>query len=351
MMRLQKACLATGLLFNILAVTPLVGTAGAQTVTLKYSDLFPAQYPFGRLTQQYAEAIKKATNGQVSIEVFPSGTLTPPAQCYEGVVQGLADICQAVLAYTPGRFPLMSVVDLPGYPVNGNITTQMANRIFSEFKPKEFEDVQVLYLHAHPPGHILTVEKPVKALDDLKGLRIRATGLSAEVITALGAAPVSMPITQTYEPLRRRVVDGTDGSLNTLRYYRFAEVTNFSTLSNVVGYVSTFVIAMNKQKWDSLPDDIKAAFLKVNAEFVQKAADLWNTIELDGYKFAKEKGHTFIALSPEEEQRWQDAALPVIRKGFVERAAKASVPGEKALEIRDKLMSELAAKYPPIKRD
>jgi TRAP-type C4-dicarboxylate transport system substrate-binding protein len=327
------------------------GMAQAQKITLKYSDLFPAQYPFGQLTQQYADAIKAATNGRVEIQVFPSGTLTPPAQCYEGVVQGLADICQAVLAYTPGRFPLMSVVDLPGYPVNGNVTTQMANRIYSEFKPKEFDDVQVQYLHAHPPGHILTVDKPVKTLDDLKGLRIRATGLSAEVITALGAAPVSMPITQTYEPLRRKVVDGTDGSLNTLRYYRFAEVTNYSTLSNVVGYVSTFVIAMNKQKWNSLPDDIKAAFVKVNAEFVQKAADLWNTIELDGYKFAKEKGHTFIVLSPEEEKRWQETALPVVRKNFLDRAAKAGVAGDKVIDARDKLMSELSAKFPPIKRD
>jgi len=336
---------------GLLVATASAGLAHAQKITLKYSDLFPAQYPFGQLTQQYAEAIKAATNGRVEIQVFPSGTLTPPAQCYEGVVQGLADICQAVLAYTPGRFPLMSVVDLPGYPVNGNVTTQMANRIYSEFKPKEFDDVQVLYLHAHPPGHILTVDKPVKALDDLKGLRIRATGLSAEVITALGAAPVSMPITQTYEPLRRKVVDGTDGSLNTLRYYRFAEVTNFSTLSNVVGYVSTFVIAMNKQKWNSLPDEVKAAFVKVNTEFVQRAADLWNTIELDGYEFAKDKGHTFIALSPDEEKRWQQTVLPIVRKNFIERATKAGVTGEKALEARDKLMTELGSKYPPIKRD
>jgi TRAP-type C4-dicarboxylate transport system substrate-binding protein len=351
MMRLQKACLATSLLFSLLAVMPFVGTAGAQTITLKYSDLFPAQYPFGRLTQQYAEAIKKATNGQVQIEVFPSGALTPPAQCYEGVIQGLSDICQAVLAYTPGRFPLMSVIDLPGYPVNGHVTTQMANRIHDAFKPAEFNAVQILYFHAHPPGHLLTVDKVVKTLADLKGLRIRSTGLSAEIITALGAVPVSMPITQTYEPLRRKVVDGTDGSLNTLRYYRFAEVTNFSTQSNVVGYVSTFVVAMNKQKWDALSAEAKKAFQAVNAEFVQKAAELWNEIELDGYKFAKDKGHTFIALPADEEKRWQDAVLPVVRKSFLDKAKQAGVQGEQALALRDKLIGELKDKYPSILRN
>jgi hypothetical protein len=91
--------------------------------------------------------------------------------------------------------------------------------------------------------------------------------------------------------------------------------------------------------------------VKVNAEFVQKAADLWNTIELDGYKFAKEKGHTFIVLSPEEEKRWQETALPVVRKNFLDRAAKAGVAGDKVIDARDKLMSELSAKFPPIKRD
>lgn len=351
MIRLRKRRAATGLFLSLLAAIYFVGTAGAQTVTLKYSDLFPAQYPFGQLTQQYAEAIKKATNGQVAIEVFPSGALTPPGQCYEGVIQGLSDICQAVLAYTPGRFPLMSVVDLPGYPVNGQITTQVANRIYDAFKPTEFNAVQILYFHAHPPGHLLTVDKPVKTLADLKGLRIRSTGLSAEIITALGAAPVSMPITQAYEPLRRKVVDGTDGSLNTLRYYRFAEVTTHSTQSNVVGYVSTFVVAMNKQKWEALSAEAKKAFQTVNSEFVQKAADLWNTIELDGYKFAKDKGHTFIALPPDEKKRWQEAVLPVVRKNFLAKANQAGVPGEQALALRDKLIGELKDKYPSIIRN
>lgn len=350
-MRVCKSYRAASLIFGLFALVSLASAANAQTITLKYSDLFPAQYPFGKLTQEYAEAIKKATDGRVQIDVFPSGTLTPPAQCYEGVIQGLSDICQAVLAYTPGRFPFMGAVDLPGYPVNGQITTQIANRLYAEFRPAEFDAVQVLYFHTHPPGHILTVDKPVKSLADLKGLRIRSTGLSAEIITALGAAPVSMPITQAYDPLRRKVVDGTDGSLNTLRYYRFAEVTNYSTLSNVVGYVSTFVIAMNKQKWDSLPGDVQKAFQAVSAEFIQKSADLWNTIELDGYNFAKDKGHTFIVLPPDEEKRWQDAVLPVVRKSYLDKARQAGVAGDKALEFRDKLVVELKDKYPPIKRD
>ncbi len=350
-MRVCKLSPVARWLPGVFAALLLATGANAQTITLKYSDLFPAQYPFGKLTEEYAEAIKKATDGKVQIDVFPSGTLTPPAQCYEGVVQGLSDICQTVLAYTPGRFPVMGAIDLPGYPVNGELTTQIANRIYAEFKPKEFDQVQVLYFHTHPPGHILTVDKPVKSLEDLKGLRIRSTGLSAEIVSALGAAPVSMPITQAYDPLRRKVVDGTDGSLNTLRYYRFAEVTNYSTLANVVGYVSTFVIAMNKQKWDSLPADVQKAFQEVNAEFIRKAGELWNTIELDGYNFAKEKGHTFITLSPEEEKRWQDAVYPVVRKNYLDRAKKAGVDGEQVLAFRDKLVGELKDQHPPIKRD
>src|SRR5687768_17045677 len=93
--------------------------AGAQTTVLRFSDLFPAAYPFGALSAQFAKDVKERTGGKVDIQVFPSGTLTPPPQCYEGVLQGLSDMCQAVLAYTPGRFPVMESVDLPGYPNSG----------------------------------------------------------------------------------------------------------------------------------------------------------------------------------------------------------------------------------------
>ncbi len=325
----------------------LGGTAHAQT-TLRMSDLFPTAYPFGELTAEFAEDVAERTQGQVKIEVFPAGSLTPPQQCFEGVLQGLSDICQAVLAYTPGRFPLMEVVDLPGYPASGMVTTMVANDIYQQFTPKELEQVKVLYVHAHPPGSIMTVDKPVRTLDDLRGMKIRSTGLSARILEALGASPVSMPITQAYDPLKRGVVEGTDGTFNSLRYYRFAEVTDYTTLSSDVGYVSTFAVVMNRSKWDALPEDVQAALETLADEYMIKAGELWDRIEQEGLDFGKEQGHTFIPLADDEAQRWRDAVLEPLHSSYVERANKAGLPGQEILDARQAAIEKHAEVYPPI---
>lgn len=324
------------------------GPATAQEVTLRYSDLFPAAYPFGQLTADFANDVKTKTGGKVVVQVFPAGTLTPPAQCFEGVLQGLSDICQAVLAYTPGRFPLMEVVDLPSYPDTGQVTTRVANAIYKRFQPKELDAVKVLYLHAHPPGVIMTVNKPVRSLDDLKGLRIRSTGLSARILTALGASPVSMPITQAYDPLKRSVIDGTDGSFNTLRYYRFAEVTKYTTLSTDVGYVSTFAIVMNKAKWDALSPDAKKALEEVSASYVDKAAALWDRIELEGLAVGREKGHTFIPLPAQEMAKWRAAVIEPLEGDYVKRMQALNLPGSEALSLKKELIKRLSSEFAPI---
>lgn len=324
------------------------GAAGAQTTVLRFSDLFPAAYPFGQLSAQFAKDVKARTGGKVDVQVFPSGTLTPPAQCFEGVLQGLSDICQAVLAYTPGRFPVMEAVDLPGYPHNGQLTTRVANEVYQKFQPKEFDAVKVLYLHAHPPGSIMTVSKPVRTLDDLKGMKIRSTGLSARIVTALGASPVSMPITQAYDPLKRGVVDGTDGSFNTLRYYRFAEVTKYTTVSTDVGYVSTFAVVMNKAKWNALPAEVREALDAVSREYMAKSGALWDQIEREGLATGREKGHEFIKLEAKELERWRAAVIQPLEADYTKRASALGLPGAEIVKFKREAVARHAPAYPAL---
>jgi len=334
--------------FAFAALLATGSTLAAETTVLRFSDLFPAAYPFGKLSTEFAQEINMRTSGKVEVQVFPSGTLTAPAQCFEGVLQGLSDMCQAVLAYTPGRFPVMEAVDLPGYPISGRLTTKVANEVFRKFDPKELSQVHVLYVHAHPPGSILTTTKPVRKLEDLKGMRIRSTGLSARILTALGASPVSMPITQAYDPLKRGVVDGTDGTFNTHRYYRFAEVTKFTTVSTDVGYVTTFAVVVNKDKWNSLPPDVRPAIEAVSAEYAVKAGELWDRIEMEGLAYARERQHEFIRLEPSEMARWRDAALAPLEADYVKRMEAAGLPGREVLDVKKAAIRKYAAEFPPL---
>ncbi len=148
--------------------------------------------------------------------MFPGATLTPADQCYDGVVKGISDIGMSVLSYTRGRFPTMEVIDLPlGYQA-GLQATKLCNAYYEKFKPKELDDTKIMYLHAHGPG-ILHTKTPVSKLEELKGMKIRCSGTSAKVVTALGAAPVAMPQNETYDALQKGVVQGVVSPLKPSR--------------------------------------------------------------------------------------------------------------------------------------
>jgi len=191
------------LLFAASALAPsFIPSAQAQTVNLTYSIFFPPTHGQSKAGEAWAKEIEKRTNGQVKISVFSGGTLSPADQCYDGAVKGISDIGMSCFAYTRGRFPLMEVLDLPlGYP-NGRVATRVANDFFMKFKPKELEGVKVLYIHAHGPGILHTI-KSVKTMADLKGMKIRSTGLSAKVVERLGGVPVAMPRAPRTRPCRR----------------------------------------------------------------------------------------------------------------------------------------------------
>ena len=227
--------------------------AKEKTIELTYSSFFPAQYGLGQAAQAWADEVGKRTNGRVKVTVFPAGTLTKAPECYEGVVMGTSDIGQSCLAYTRGRFPLYEVVDLPGYSYNGIVTSRVAHEFYKHFKPKELAETHVLYIHAHPPGSIVTAKKPVNNLEDLKGLRIRCTGLSSKIVEALGGTPVAMPKGDQYDALLKGVVDGTTASTNELKGWRLAEVANYTAYYPRAGYVTAMFVTMNLAKWNSLP--------------------------------------------------------------------------------------------------
>jgi TRAP-type C4-dicarboxylate transport system substrate-binding protein len=131
----------------------------AEPITLTYSNFFPPTHIQSKLADEWCKEVEKRTNGQVKVQYFPGQTLTKAKQNYDGVVQGMSDIGMCLFAYTRGRFPVMEVVDLPlGYP-SGVVATKVANDVYNKFKPKELDDVAVMYLHAHGPGLLFTRKK------------------------------------------------------------------------------------------------------------------------------------------------------------------------------------------------
>jgi TRAP-type C4-dicarboxylate transport system substrate-binding protein len=322
-----------GLLAITLWAIAFCAPAHAETkpIELSYSIFFPAPHEHTALATEWAKEIEKRTQGKVRITLFPGGTLTPADKCYDGVVKGISDIGMSVLAYTRGKFPLTEVIDLPLGWRSGVAATRLVNQYYEKFKPKELDEVKVLYLHAHGPG-FLHAKQPVRKLEDLKGMKIRSTGLSAKVVAALGGIPVAMPMGETYDALRRGVVDGSMAPFEALEGWKWGEVVKSSTKSYGAAYSTAFFVVMNKDKWNALPADIQKIIEKANKEWIEKTAALWEEIDKSGTDFTLKRGNQVINLSKEEDARWAKAVQPIL-DDYVMNMKGKDLPGEAALKF------------------
>ncbi len=321
-----KWVVATLAMLSMTVVFSSMAFAAEKPVKLNYSVFFPPTHGQCKAAESWAKEIEKRSKGRVVIHVFPGGTLTKANVCYDGVVTGISDIGMSCFAYTRGRFPVMEAADLPlGYP-DGPTATRAVNAYYHKMQPKELADVKVLYLHAHGPG-LLHTKKPVKNLADLKKMKIRSTGLSAKVVSALGAVPVAMEQGETYEALQKGVVEGTIGPVEVLKGWRQGEVIKSTTDCNDVGYTTTMFVVMNKKKWAALPEDLKAVFTQVSAEWVDVHGKEWDKADKEGVEFSKGRVNAMITLPAAESARWTKAVQPVLDE-YAADASKKGIDGK-----------------------
>jgi TRAP-type C4-dicarboxylate transport system substrate-binding protein len=305
-------------------------TPKGETIRLTYSIFFPPTHVQCIAATNWAAEIEKRSGGRVKIDIFPAGALTKADQCYEGVVKGVSDLGMSCFAYTRGRFPLLEGLDLPlGYP-DGATATRIANEMVRKYNPEELKDVHMLYVHAHGPG-ILASKKPVKSMDDLKGLKIRATGLSTKIVEALGATPVAMSQPETYEALAKGVVEATLCPVETLKGWKQGEVIQYVVDASAIGYTTGMFVVMNKDKWNKLPPDLQKVFTDVSAEWVSKHGAAWDEADGAGRAFVTELKKESVSLPEAEQGRWKDAVKPILDT-YVANAKAKNLPGEALLK-------------------
>jgi len=294
-----------------------------KTYEFTYSVFFPPVHKNSILAQKFADEIKARTNGRVKITVFSGGTLTKAPQVYDGVLSGLSDMGMSVVSYTMGRFPAAELVELPHGYLNGWVATKVANDFYNEFKPKEFDNVHVLYFHAHGPSVIFSTKKPVKQLEDLKGMVIRSTGVGASIIEALGGKGYGAAQNEAYELMSKGTIDGSYTPRETLEGWKQAEVVKYVTECPEVGSTANMYVVMNKDKWNGLPPDIQKVFTDVSNEWIDKHGMTWTNYDISGMKFFNTfEGRELIKLSPEESAKWVQATQPLKDKYIEEREAK-----------------------------
>jgi len=323
-MRQKKLLIVTGILCLglMVALLPFEGAHAAdKVIKLKFANFFPPPSGQSKICEEFIADVEKRTNGRIKIQYFAGRSLLKAEATYNGIETGITDIGYCHVEYTPGRFPVTSAGELPlGFP-SAWVGSQVVNDFYNEFKPKEFDKVKVLWMNSSNPSLIIC-KKPVRKLEDMKGLTIRAPGMVGNTIKALGATPAPTVMMEVYDAIAKGVIDGVNTPFETLKTFRFAEVVGYTTASWQVGNIYSFYVAMNKNSYKKLPPDLKEIFDKVCGEYKERYALMWNVIDFHGKAFAKQKGVEIIELSPEEVARWKEATAPVIENYVKEMVGK-----------------------------
>lgn len=312
-------------------ILPTPTWAQEKVVKLRYSNFFPPVHAIGKLSEEWCKEVEKRTNGRVKISHFAGGTLTPPMQTYDSTVKGICDIGQALLAYAPGRLPLSEVLSLPLGATSGYQATKMANEYYKKFTPKEFDDVKVMYLHCCDPGFFST-RKVISSIDDIKGLRFKTNAENVGAVLALGAAPVTMPITETYDALQKGLLEGIFLPVETLKGWRFGEVVKTTVENYGSAWAGSMFVVMNKNKWNSISKADQGAIEKINEEWIEKQGQLWNTLSKEAREYAIQKGVKFVRSSREEEARTAEKMKPVLAE-YVKNMKGKGLPADEALKF------------------
>jgi TRAP-type C4-dicarboxylate transport system substrate-binding protein len=314
-------------------------------IRLSLSNMFPAtQYVNTEQVPLWIKDIEEATDGKVKIVNYPGETLLKGAETYEGVVMGRADIGMAAFGYSPGRFPFSEIFELTGIYL-GSCTANIVvtKDLIEKFNPPSLSDVKLMYIYAPGPTHLYT-RKPVHTLEDLKGMKIRAVGLTSKCFKLLGAAPVSITQAETYEGLSKGVVDGTIAPPEVLKGYGQAEVTKYIIMIPPLAAGIHFCV-MNLAKWNSLPTDVKKAIDNVNDKFIIKAGEIWDAHQKEGMDYGIKKGMEVIKIPPAEADRWLKLLKP-LEDEFLARMKDKGLPGEEMLKFVKEKAAEYSKKFP-----
>jgi TRAP-type C4-dicarboxylate transport system substrate-binding protein len=170
-------------------------------------------------------------------------------------------------------------------------------------------------------------------MEDLKGMTMRGAGEVAEALKALGATPRDMPMTEVYDGMSKGTIDGLLVGAESLKSFKLADVTKYTTFVPSVGNQYLFYIAMNGAKWKGMPTDLQKIFNDVGKKYQASSAVGWNNINVVGFQTAIVQGAEFITLSDAEAARWKAAVQPVMENyvtkmvglGFDEKITKEQV--------------------------
>ncbi len=274
----------------------------------------------------WTREVAKLSNNQLTVRLFPAMQLGGrPPDLYRQVVQGISDITFTLPGYTSGDFPMMALTELPGTAESAEDGTNKIWKLFDKYLARDFKDTKVLMLWNSDSASLMSRAKPIRTLEDLKGMRIRTPSAAQSAqLEALGAIPIDMPANQIYNNLDRGVIDASMIPMSAALDFKLIEVAKYFTINAPLGR-SPFLVAMNRARYEKLPADLKKVIDDTTGlKLSLKGAETYDKKNDEAIAAAK-KTREMIALTPQERQRWVAAFKPMIQQQ-VAAGEKAGLP-------------------------
>lgn len=290
---------------------PALGGLAQQAVTLKFHTFMsPMSNVWLGMHKPWMDKVEKESGGRIKFEAYPAMQLGgTPIQLYDQARDGVVDIVWTLPGNTAGRFPRVEVFELPFIMNNAEATSKAYWEYVQTMAPDEFKDTHVLALHVHGPGMFHAKDKLIKSPADLKGMKVRGpTRQVTKMLQAVGATPVGMPLPQIPDALSKGTIDACVIPWEVVPSVKVHELTKFHSefpASSPALYTTTFVMTMNKARYESLAPDLKKVI--DNNSGMATSAWLGKTQQGNdvlGRKSAVDRNNTIYAITAADTQEF-----------------------------------------------
>ena len=321
MIRLKLAALVT-------AVACAASAQAAETYTLKFGHFLPStSYQQREMFEPWCAKLKEESAGRLECQIYPSMQLGgTPAKLADMVRNGVADIVWTAPSYSPGKFPRIEAVEQPFLmPYGARNSDPIIWKFYQQYAKEDFKGYKVLAMHGDGGMGFHTRSKAITSLDDLKGMKLRASHrASALLVESFGAAPVSMPPPQMTESLSKGVIDGVLFTWSTIRDVKVDEVTRFhrEPPAGSPSLTSTVLtMLMNEKKFASLPKDLQEILERNSGEALNNMiSGVWDKHMESAIQATP--AEQIVNISADNYAAMQKAAEPVAQNWVKEVAAK-----------------------------
>ncbi|CAM5791720.1 TRAP transporter substrate-binding protein [Ottowia pentelensis] len=308
---MSRSLTTTRMLASTVIVTSALMTGvsvqAADTIKLKYANSYPTGHPSDLRAKEFIAEVEKLSGHKIEISYFPAEQLGKAKDMLSVCGKGIADICDIHVTYFAGQLPYNNTIVLPLWTtaVEGSAIYQWMLESVPDVRG-EFDKFNVIPLYGSttPSYNVATVEKPVRSLEDLKGLKLKtAGGLYDTIAKHYGITPVSIPAAETYEALQRGLVSGVIFNYPSIRSYRLNDIVKYITDGMRAGGYPGAVI-MNKRAWQKLPKESQQVIAEAARKMSAVVGQSWDSQQDVVREEFRKQGIEIYELTPEQKVTW-----------------------------------------------